>query len=175
MNEYKGEAAVYSFFKMFILSQFTLGDINNPTRKTGIYMNNFQHCTAICIHHTNCSVLHPFPGTWFMCHFAAPQLSDFHDVISSRISLSYCVCVSVCVVLSWKLISFQRSELLCFLASLGIITYVPSSLSISCTVADLGYDKLSILLFPIINHFHIISVMMHYCWGVVYTAFVLLK
>lgn len=58
-----------------------------------------------------------------MCHFAAAQRSDFHDVIISRISLSYCMCaeVCVCVVLAWEWISYQRFA---FLASLDIVTYV---------------------------------------------------
>lgn len=70
-------------------------EISNATKRQVFIWELSRHQTAICIHPTNCSILHPCPCTWFMCHFAAPQHSDFHDVINSQISLSYCVCAYV--------------------------------------------------------------------------------
>lgn len=61
--------------------------------------------------------------TWFMCHLAAAQHSDFHDAIRYQISLIYCVCL----VWSWpeSCCFFQPSELLAWLI---IVPYASSSL-----------------------------------------------
>jgi len=95
---------VNSFFWVIVCPQILLVqqfscEISNATQRQVFIREHPRHQTAICIHHTNCCILHPLPCTWFMCHFAESQHSDFHYVISSQVSLSCSVCVCVCVVL----------------------------------------------------------------------------